>query len=86
MDDAGTVQKFEYISDALGYRLLSGTHLPVAPVAPVVEVAPVAPVFSAVDIPQPVEETAAVKAARAKFEAEFKKAADAAAAAPDPLN
>ena len=60
-------QRYQYISDALGYRLISGSHLPVAPV----------------HVPaNPTEETAEVKAARATHEALFRKAADAAAAAP----
>ncbi|XP_018019822.1 cuticle protein 6 [Hyalella azteca] len=85
----GTVHKYEYISDANGFRLVSGTGLPVAPVhvyelpvAPVVPTVRAAPVFNLV-APQPVEETEEVKQARAKFEYLFKKAADAAAAAPD---
>lgn len=88
VDGDGTVHKYEYISDNLGYRLVSGSglpvapvhvyELPVAPVAPVVPfVAPVAPLVA----PKPVEETPEVKAARAVFEAAFRKAAAAAAAA-----
>ena len=93
VDANGLVQKYEYISDALGYRLLSGTNLPVAPVhifspipTPVVSsfVAPVvAPVVAPLVAPVPVQETPEVKAARANFEALYRKAAAAAAAAPN---
>lgn len=85
VDANGLVQKYEYISDALGYRLLSGTNLPVAPVhifspipTPVVS-SFVAPLVA----PVPVQETPEVKAARANFEALYRKAAAAAAAAPN---
>merc|ERR1711915_987617 len=60
IDADGNVQKIQYISDALGYRVLSGTHLPVQPVAVVSNA--VAPV------PKPVHETAEVQAARAEFQ------------------
>ncbi|KAF2364509.1 Insect cuticle protein [Trinorchestia longiramus] len=77
VDGDGTVHKFEYISDALGYRLVSGTGIPVAPVH--VYNLPAAPVVEAVPIqvaPVPVEETPEVKQARAEFEAAYKKASD----------
>ena len=71
-------QRYQYISDALGYRLISGSHLPEAPVHVVEDL----PATLALVGPDPVEETAEVKAARATHEAVFRKAADAAAAAP----
>merc|ERR1711970_1695292 len=57
----GEVQKYQYISDALGYRLLS------------------APALVA---PEPVAETAEVKAAREEFETLFKSAQEKSAPAP----
>merc|ERR1712215_62922 len=66
--DDGGLQSYKNISDGLGYRLLSGTHLPVAPVAPV-------HVQSSQLLPKPVQETAEVRAARETFEAAFRKAA-----------
>jgi len=72
----GEIQRYGYISDALGYRLTSGQeHLPVAP-APLPYVAPSLPVG-----PAPVEETAEVKLARENFDAEFRKAVAAKTAA-----
>jgi len=71
VDANGEVQRYQYISDALGYRLISGSHLPVAPthVVPEVDATLVALVG-----PDPIEETPEVMAARAAFEAEFSKA------------
>merc|ERR1711915_452841 len=72
IDGDGNVQKYQYISDALGFRILSETHLPVVPTVPVV-----------VKLmgPEPVQETVEVAEARKAFDALYKKAADAAAAA-----
>ena len=79
VDANGEIQRYQYISDALGYRLISGSHLPVAPIS--VAVAPAVPEVVALVGPAPVEETAEVRMARETFEAAFRKATDAAAAA-----
>merc|ERR1712126_722987 len=76
IDANGNVQKYQYVSDALGYRIVSGTHLPVVPTVSVVGT----PVVT-LEGPKPVQETPEVAKARADFEVIYKKAADAAAAA-----
>merc|ERR1711962_114849 len=76
IDANGNVQKYQYISDALGYRIISGTHLPVVPTVSVVGT----PVVT-LEGPEPVQETPEVAEARAAFDVLYKKAADAAAAA-----
>merc|ERR1712002_173319 len=74
IDGLGTVSKTKYISDALGYRILAATNLPVAPVA-------VMPAVAVEKGPEPVGETPAVRAAREQFEKTYKSAVDAAAGA-----
>merc|ERR1712002_929527 len=76
VDSNGNVQRYQYIADAAGYRLVSGTHLPVQVLPVVVEPAPVAPTVTLV-APEPVQETPEVQKARAEFEVLFKKAAAA---------
>merc|ERR1711915_537323 len=77
IDGDGNVQKYQYISDALGFRILSGTHLPVVPTVPVVVGGPAVVKLMG---PEPVQETVEVAEARKAFDALYKKA-DAAAAA-----
>merc|ERR1712055_157874 len=67
--DDGGLQSYKYISDALGHRMISGTHLPVAPVF--------VPSVALAAAPKPVPETAEVRAARENFEAVFRAAAAA---------
>merc|ERR1711970_167845 len=70
IDGDGNVHRFQYISDALGYRLLSGNPFPETAVV--------------LEAPVPVDETAEVVAARADFDAAFtaaKERSEAAAAA-----
>ncbi|KAK7084351.1 hypothetical protein SK128_016382 [Halocaridina rubra] len=81
VDSEGKIQTQHYIADALGFRV-SGTNLPVAPDAPAV--APlVAPVAYAGPLPEPVQDTPEVAAAKAAFKTAYDEAAAAAAAAPD---
>lgn len=60
--DDGVVHKVEYIADSDGYRLISGTDIPVAPVAP------------AVVALEQVQETPEVRQAREEFEVAFRAA------------
>ncbi|XP_069194693.1 adult-specific rigid cuticular protein 15.7-like [Procambarus clarkii] len=74
VDANGKVQTQNYVADALGFHV-AGTDLPVAPDAP--KAADPGP------LPQPVQDTAEVAAAKTAFKAAYDKAAAAAAAAPD---
>jgi len=74
VDSEGKVQTQHYVADALGFRA-SGTNLPVAPDAPLAALPG--------PVPEPVQDTAEVVAAKlAHFQA-YNEAAAAAAAAPD---
>ncbi|XP_042223866.1 cuticle protein 8-like [Homarus americanus] len=77
IDADGKVQTQHYVADALGFRV-AGTNLPVAPDAP----APVA-LAAPGPLPEPVQDTPEVAAAKAAFQAAYDEAAAAAAAAPD---
>ncbi|XP_063584855.1 uncharacterized protein LOC134762399 [Penaeus indicus] len=77
VDSEGKVQTQHYVADALGFRV-SGTNLPVAPDAP--EAAPLA---LPGPVPEVVEDTPEVAAAKAAHQQAFDEAAAAAAAAPD---
>merc|ERR1712136_581356 len=68
---------YQYVSDALGYRLISGTNLPVAPTAVAVVGTPVVNLVA----PEPVQETPEVAEARKAFNILYKKAVDAATVA-----
>lgn len=75
VDPNGVLQQYKYESDENGYRV-SGTNLPVAPAAPAVAVVPAA----SAELPQPVQDTPEVAAAKAAHQIaynEAKKAADA---------
>ncbi|XP_063584854.1 uncharacterized protein LOC134762398 [Penaeus indicus] len=78
VDSEGKVQTQHYVADALGFRV-SGTNLPVAPDAPVV--APVAVLPG--PLPEPVQDTPEVAAAKVAHQQAYDEAAAAAAAAPD---
>ncbi|XP_042881481.1 cuticle protein 19.8-like isoform X2 [Penaeus japonicus] len=78
VDSEGKVQTQHYVADALGFRV-SGTNLPVAPDAPVV--APLAALPG--PLPEPVQDTPEVAAAKAAHQQAYDEAAAAAAAAPD---
>lgn len=95
VDPNGVLQQYRYVSDENGYRV-SGTNLPVAPVAPavpavpvvpeVVATAPVAVPASDAQLPQQVQDTPEVAAAKVAHQIaydEAKKAADAAPAEAD---
>nr|XP_027235761.1 uncharacterized protein LOC113827066 [Penaeus vannamei] len=74
VDSEGKVQTQHYVADALGFRA-SGTNLPMAPDAPLAALPG--------PVPEPVQDTAEVVAAKlAHFQA-YNEAAAAAAAAPD---
>ncbi|XP_042223868.1 cuticle protein 6-like [Homarus americanus] len=77
IDADGKVQTQHYVADALGFRV-AGTNLPVAPDAP----APVA-LAAPGPLPEPVQDTPEVAAAKVAFQAAYDEAAAAAAAAPD---
>nr|XP_053647798.1 uncharacterized protein LOC128699209 [Cherax quadricarinatus] len=74
VDSEGKVQTVSYVADALGFRV-AGTNLPVAPASP--EATLPGPV------PEPVQDTPEVAAAKAAFQAAYDEAAAAAAAAPE---
>ncbi|XP_037778363.1 uncharacterized protein LOC119575054 [Penaeus monodon] len=78
VDSEGKVQTQHYVADALGFRV-SGTNLPVAPDAPVA--APLAALPG--PLPEPVQDTPEVAAAKAAHQQAYDEAAAAAAAAPD---
>ncbi|XP_047496663.1 cuticle protein 19.8-like [Penaeus chinensis] len=78
VDSEGKVQTQHYVADALGFRV-SGTNLPVAPDAPVA--APLAALPG--PIPEPVQDTPEVAAAKVAHQQAYDEAAAAAAAAPD---
>ncbi|XP_064104023.1 cuticle protein 19.8-like [Macrobrachium nipponense] len=75
IDSEGKVQTQHYVADALGFRV-SGTNLPVGPDAPVA-----APLAVPAVLPEPVQDTPEVAAAKAAHEAAYNEAAAAAAAA-----
>ncbi len=62
IDADGLPQRVDYVADAGGFRVISGTNLPIAPAQPD------AP---ALEGPAPVEDTPEVAAAKAEFEAAF---------------
>ncbi|KAK4306872.1 hypothetical protein Pmani_021340 [Petrolisthes manimaculis] len=74
VDSEGKLQTQHYVADALGFRV-AATNLPVAPDAPE------AP--AALALPQPVQDTPEVAAAKVAFKIAYDEAAAAAAAAPD---
>ncbi|XP_037778365.1 cuticle protein 19.8-like [Penaeus monodon] len=78
VDSEGKLQTQHYVADALGFRV-SGTNLPVAPDAPVT--APLAALPG--PLPEPVQDTPEVAAAKAAHQQAYDEAAAAAAAAPD---
>ncbi|XP_069194757.1 cuticle protein 19.8-like [Procambarus clarkii] len=77
VDPEGKVQTQHYVADALGFRV-AGTNVPVAPDVPAATLA-----ADPGPLPQPVQDTAEVAAAKTAFKAAYDKAAAAAAAAPD---
>ncbi|XP_064104024.1 cuticle protein 6-like [Macrobrachium nipponense] len=78
VDSDGKIQTQHYVADALGFRV-SGTNLPVAPDAPAA--APLAALPG--PLPEPVQDTPEVAAAKTAFRIAYDEAAAAAAAAPD---
>ncbi|XP_071537569.1 uncharacterized protein [Panulirus ornatus] len=78
VDSEGKVQTQHYVADGLGFRV-SGTNLPVAPDAPEVPAVPALPG----PVPEPVQDTPEVAAAKAVFKSAYDEMAAAAAAAPD---
>ncbi|XP_042869310.1 uncharacterized protein LOC122251432 [Penaeus japonicus] len=74
VDSEGKVQTQHYVADALGFRV-SGTNLPVAPDAPVAALPG--------PLPEPVQDTPEVAAAKFAHQQAYNEAAAAAAAAPD---
>ncbi|XP_042869350.1 uncharacterized protein LOC122251444 [Penaeus japonicus] len=80
VDSEGKVQTQHYVADALGFRV-SGTNLPVAPDAPVAASLGALPG----PLPQPVQDTPEVAAAKFAHQQAYNEAAAAAAAAPDTL-
>ncbi|XP_047491687.1 uncharacterized protein LOC125040929 [Penaeus chinensis] len=78
VDSEGKVQTQHYVADALGFRV-SGTNLPVAPDAPAA--APLAALPG--PLPEPVQDTPEVAAAKVAHQQAYDEAAAAAAAAPD---
>jgi len=102
VDPNGVLQQYKYVSDENGYRV-TGTNLPVAPAVPAavevpavesvvaVKAAPVqevaSPVYLQADVPQQVQDTPEVAAAKAAHQVaydEAKKAADASPAEDEP--
>lgn len=81
VDPNGVLQQYKYESDENGYRV-SGTNLPVAPAVPAVAVAPAVPVQNA-ELPQPVQDTPEVAAAKAAHQVAYDEAKKAADASPD---
>merc|ERR1719495_2389260 len=77
IDSEGELQTQNYVADARGFRV-SGTNLPVAPDAP--EAATLA---LPGPLPEPVQDTPEVAAAKVAHQQAFDEAAAAAAAAPD---
>ncbi|XP_042869312.1 cuticle protein 6-like isoform X2 [Penaeus japonicus] len=77
VDSEGKVQTQHYVADALGFRV-SGTNLPVAPDASVA-----ASLTLTGSLPQPVQDTPEVAAAKFAHQQAYNQAAAAAAAAPD---
>ncbi|XP_064103709.1 cuticle protein 7-like [Macrobrachium nipponense] len=73
VDSEGKVQTQHYVADALGFRV-AGTNIPVGPDAPKAAPGP---------LPEPVQDTPEVSAAKAAFKVAYDEAAAAAAAAPD---
>lgn len=90
VDPNGVLQQYRYVSDENGYRV-SGTNLPVAPAVPAVPVVPAVAAVSEVvandvQLPQQVQDTPEVAAAKVAHQIayeEAKKAADAAPAEAD---
>ncbi|XP_047496648.1 uncharacterized protein LOC125044195 [Penaeus chinensis] len=78
VDSEGKVQTQHYVADALGFRV-SGTNLPVAPNAPVAASLAALPG----PLPEPVQDTPEVAAAKVAHQQAYDEAAAAAAAAPD---
>ncbi|XP_047491675.1 cuticle protein 6-like [Penaeus chinensis] len=74
VDSEGKVQTQHYVADALGFRA-SGTNLPVAPDAPLAALPG--------PVPEPVQDTPEVVAAKIAHLQAYNEAAAAAAAAPD---
>ncbi|VVC36376.1 Insect cuticle protein [Cinara cedri] len=89
VDPNGVLQQYKYLSDENGYRV-TGTNLPVAPAVPAVE-APAAAPAAAVEIkpasdaelPQQVQDTPEVAAAKAAHQIAYDEAAKAAEASPE---
>lgn len=84
VDPNGVLQQYKYESDENGYRV-SGTNLPVAPAAPVVPAVPAvpaAPAAPAADLPQPVQDTPEVAAAKVAHRIAYDEAKQAADASP----
>lgn len=84
VDPNGVLQQYKYESDENGYRV-SGTNLPVAPAVPVAHVAsvPVAvPAAANGELPQPVQDTPEVAAAKVAHKIAYDEAKRAADASP----
>lgn len=83
VDPNGVLQQYKYESDENGYRV-SGTNLPVAPAVPAVPAVAVAaaPAAAAADLPQPVQDTPEVAAAKVAHRIAYDEAKQAADASP----
>jgi len=94
VDPNGVLQQYKYVSDENGYRV-SGTNLPVAPAVPAVaaapapvqavavEAAPAAAPVNDAEIPQQVQDTPEVAAAKISHQIAYDEAKKAAEASPD---
>lgn len=84
VDPNGVLQQYKYESDENGYRV-SGTNLPVAPAAPAPAAVPAvpAPAVAAADVPQQVQDTPEVAAAKVAHRIAYDEAKQAADASPD---
>lgn len=84
VDPNGVLQQYKYVSDENGYRV-TGTNLPAAPQAETLVAAAPAPVAVAdeSELPQPVQDTPEVAAAKVAHQAAYDEAKKAAEASPD---
>lgn len=83
VDPNGVLQQYKYLSDENGYRV-TGTNLPVAPAVPAVEAPAAVEIKPASDaeLPQQVQDTPEVAAAKAAHQVAYDEAKKAAEAAP----
>lgn len=88
VDPNGVLQQYKYLSDENGYRV-TGTNLPVAPAVPAVEAPVAAPAAVEVapandaELPQQVQDTPEVAAAKAAHQVAYDQAKKAAEESPE---